>query len=231
MKAVEAKNGRKKDATMQLVLFDSPKHLLARQGEHNRAQIDDSRQQEVVERSAREEHLVTCEREWIERCKKGDLHALGELYAQHKDLVYNTALRLCREQSDAEDILQEVFIRVAKGIRTFRGDAAFSTWLYRLTINATRTYLKKRASAAREIPVVAEEFVPAREPDPLARDRLLEALSQLPQGYREILVLHDVRGLRHAEIAEILGIQKGTSKSQLSKARNRMRELLKERSI
>jgi len=160
--------------------------------------------------------------------QQASVKELAHIYQNHKDQVYTLALRLCGNTSDAEDILQEVFLRVYKSIHQFRGDSALSTWLYRLTVNATRSFIKKQQRLSQK-PELPEQVLDASKlpGDPVMRRHLLKALSQLPQGYREVLVLHDIQGLLHEEIAEILNIRKGTSKSQLHKARNRMRTLLK----
>lgn len=167
----------------------------------------------------------------IAECLAGEQEAFGQLFARHQERVYGLALRLAGDPADAADILQEVFLRVYRSLATFRQDAAFSTWLYRLTVNAARTYLGKRSKRReRELPLAPDDDIPVvtRHTDPLSRKHLLQALAQLPPKYREVLVLHDVEGLRHREIAEVLGVQVGTSKSQLHKARKHMRAALQE---
>ena len=170
----------------------------------------------------------------IESVRGGERWAFRRLFQMYKDRVYRLCLRLCGDEADAADLLQDVFLRVHRGIHTFRGDAAFSTWLIRLAVNTTRSFLS-RQGRRKTISLQEEEGTQQKEPshttaprDPWMRKRLLEALEQLPQKYREVLVLHDIEELTHVEIAEILGIQKGTSKSQLHKARKKMRGLLQE---
>jgi RNA polymerase sigma-70 factor (ECF subfamily) len=130
--------------------------------------------------------------------------------------------------SDAEEVAQEVFVRVYRGLAAFRGDSALSTWVYRLTVNAALSHLARRGrrnevgdDGLAELPAA-----PATERDSALAARIEAALAQLPPGYRAILVLHDVEGLSHEECAAILECRIGTCKSQLHKARARMRELL-----
>jgi RNA polymerase sigma-70 factor (ECF subfamily) len=134
---------------------------------------------------------------------------------------------------DAEEVAQEAFIRIFRGLPKFRGDAALSTWIYRLAVNAALSHRTRRAGA--RLPTdenqndQALEAQPAEEPAPgdaVLRGRLERALVQLPAGYRTVIVLHDVEGLEHEEIASILRCHVGTSKSQLHKARARLREIL-----
>jgi len=130
--------------------------------------------------------------------------------------------------SDAEEVAQEVFVRVFRGLAAFRGDSALSTWIYRLTVNASLSHLAKRGrrqevgdDALGELPAP-----PTAERDSALAARIESALGQLPAGYRAILVLHDIEGLSHEECSSILECRVGTCKSQLHKARAKMRELL-----
>ena len=166
----------------------------------------------------------TDEHELLARCRDGDEMAMQVLYNQHHRKVYAMALRLTGSESDAEDVVQDTFLKAFKYIGKFRGDSAVSTWLCRIAINLSRDAYKKKS---RTRPEADLELTDSREPrDGLARKHLEAALAQLPEGYREVLVMHDVMDMGHAEIAGILDIQEGTSKSQLHKARARMRELL-----
>ena len=149
------------------------------------------------------------------------------LYHQYKRRVYGMAHRIVGS-SDAEEVAQEVFVRIFRALERFRGDSALSTWIYRLTVNASLSHLAKRGrrhevgdDTLGELPAP-----PATERDPGLASRIEAALAQLPAGYRAILVLHDVEGLSHEECAVILECRVGTCKSQLHKARGRMRELL-----
>jgi len=149
------------------------------------------------------------------------------LYHQYKRRVFGMAHRIVGT-SDAEEVAQEVFVRVFRGLATFRGDSALSTWIYRLTVNAALSHLARRGrrhevgdDGLTELPAP-----PITERDSALAARIEAALAQLPPGYRAILVLHDVEGLSHEECATILECRIGTCKSQLHKARARMRELL-----
>jgi RNA polymerase sigma-70 factor (ECF subfamily) len=170
----------------------------------------------------------------ITQCIEGQEQAFAVLFERHKDRVYTLALRFTRDPNDAADVLQEVFLRVHRHIHTFRQEAAFSTWLYRLTLNTSRTFLTRREKRQhREQPHEEgwEERSPGRTsplPDPAAKKQILQVLNELPDGYRDVLILHDIEGLPHKEIAAIMDITVGTSKSQLYKARRKMREALKE---
>ena len=164
----------------------------------------------------------------IAACRRGEARAMEMLYHQYKRRVFGMAHRIVGAD-DAEEVAQEVFVRVYRGLAAFRGDSALSTWIYRLTVNAALSYLARRGRR-QEIPVddtLAEVAAPpVAERDPGLAARIETALGQLPAGYRAILVLHDVEGLSHEECAEILECRVGTCKSQLHKARARMRELL-----
>jgi RNA polymerase sigma-70 factor (ECF subfamily) len=165
--------------------------------------------------------------ELIEACRRGEERAMEALYHQYKRRVFGLVTRIVGP-SDSEEVAQEVFVRIFRGLAKFRGDAALGTWIYRLSVNAALTHVTRR----NRHPEVGEEVLanvpaPSRpQRDPCLSDRLTEAMSALPPGYRAILVLHDVEGLSHEECAAIMGCRVGTSKSQLHKARMRMRDLL-----
>ena len=164
----------------------------------------------------------------VAACRRGEARAMEMLYHQYKRRVFGMAHRIVGA-NDAEEVAQEVFVRVFRGLAAFRGDSALSTWIYRLTVNASLSYLARRGRR-QEVPVddaLAEVPAPAAvERDPGLAARIEQALGALPAGYRAILVLHDVEGLSHEECAAILECRVGTCKSQLHKARARMRELL-----
>jgi RNA polymerase sigma-70 factor (ECF subfamily) len=133
-------------------------------------------------------------------------------------------------RSDAEELTQDVFLRIFRGLGSFRGDAALGTWVYRLAMNVCLSFLSRRKRRQRlderfEV-APAETAAPAPDSNPWLRQQLEAAMGQLSPGYRAVLVLHDVEGLNHEEIAKILGCRVGTSKSQLHKARMKMRDLL-----
>jgi RNA polymerase sigma-70 factor (ECF subfamily) len=163
----------------------------------------------------------------IAACRRGEARAMEMLYHQYKRRVFGMAHRIVGA-SDSEEVAQEVFVRVFRGLAAFRGDSALSTWIYRLTVNAALSHLARRG---RRHEVGDDGLTELPAPAPAERDsalatRIEAALAELPAGYRAILVLHDVEGLSHEECAAILECRVGTCKSQLHKARARMRELL-----
>ena len=167
--------------------------------------------------------------ELIAACRRGEARAMEMLYHQFKRRVFGMAHRIVGP-NDAEEVAQEVFVRVFRGLAAFRGDAALSTWIYRLTVNASLSHLARRGRR-QEVHTGDEALAELAAPPEAARDpglanRIEAALQTLPPGYRAILVLHDVEGLSHEECATILECRVGTCKSQLHKARARMRELL-----
>ena len=165
--------------------------------------------------------------ELIAACRRGEARALEALYHQYKRRVYGLVTRIAGTQ-DADEVAQEVFVRIFRGLKNFRGDSALGTWIYRLAVNAALTHVTRRSRhghAGEEVlaDLPAQTITPR---DLRVAARLEQALAELPAGYRAILVLHDVEGLSHEECASIVGCRVGTSKSQLHKARARMRELL-----
>jgi len=175
----------------------------------------------------------------IERAKQGDAEAFQALYDRHKRRVYSLCLRMTANTAEAEDLAQEAFLQLYRKIGTFRGESAFSTWLHRLSVNVVLMHLRKKS-----LPVVSleettqgggEEDTPKKDfgADDVAlagsidRLQLQRAVDSLPPGYRTIFVLHDVEGYEHNEIAGIVGCSIGNSKSQLHKARMKLRDLLK----
>ncbi len=172
------------------------------------------------------------------KAAEGDMQAFEELYRRHNRRVYALCLRMTQNVSEAEDLAQEVFIQLFRKIGSFRGDSAFTTWLHRLTVNQVLMHFRKRKVRAEkttedgEIPVqiVLGTDNPRRMPviDRIALDN---AIAQLPPGYRAVFVLHDIEGHEHGEIGRMLGCSVGTSKSQLHKARMKLRRLLAKREI
>jgi len=173
----------------------------------------------------------------VARAQAGDESAFEALFHAHNRRVYYLCLRMIGNPADAEELTQETFLRVFRKIHTFRGESAFSTWLHRLAVNTVLMRLRRKMPT--EIPAddteEAEEFDrPAREfgaPDTVLlgvvdRVSLDKAIAELPHGYRRAFILHDVLGCEHHEIAEIEGCSIGNSKSQLHKARLRLRKLL-----
>lgn len=156
-----------------------------------------------------------------------------ELYQAHHRRVYSTCLRMTRDVSIAEDLTQEVFVHLFRAIGSFRGEAAFTTWLHRLTINHVLMHFRKckvrseRTTAGGELPVrVVAGSNDHTRMNIIERILLSEVIAKLPEGYRDALVLHDIEGLEHKEIAKMKGRKEGTSKSQLHKARRMLRALI-----
>ncbi|MGQ9897655.1 MAG: RNA polymerase sigma factor [Acidobacteriota bacterium] len=155
------------------------------------------------------------------------------LYRQHYRRVYAICLRMTGNPDDAEDLTQEVFVQVLRKLDSFRGEAAFTTWLHRIAVNQVLMHFRKKSNRMESVTEegeMPEEVTPVmiRQSQAPLVDKLalLSAVKKLPRGYRTVLILHDVKGYEHEEIGGLLGISAGTSKSQLHKARARMQELL-----
>ncbi len=163
----------------------------------------------------------------VAACLRGEEWAMEALYHRYKRRVFGLVTRIVGT-NDNEEVVQEVFVRIYRGLAKFRGDSALSTWIYRLSVNAALTHATRKKPRWTE----GEEALaklPAKEEsrrDPRLAARLEEALGALPAGYRAVMVLHDIEGLSHEECAKIMGCRVGTSKSQLHKARGKMRDLL-----
>ena len=163
----------------------------------------------------------------------GDAAAFEKLYQLHHRRVYSLCLRMLGNASEAEDLTQDVFVQLFRKIGSFRGDSAFTTWLHRMTVNQVLMHFRKRGVKLEQATEDGEMQEPVEigtgrpEAMPIVdRIALEKAISELPPGYRTVFVLHDVEGHEHEEIAKMLGCSVGTSKSQLHKARMRLRELL-----
>jgi RNA polymerase sigma-70 factor, ECF subfamily len=168
-----------------------------------------------------------------QRAAAGDMDAFEKIYRRYHQRVYSHCLRMVRNSTDAEDLTQEVFIQLFRKIHTFRGDSSFTTWLHRLTVNQVLMHLRKpivktektTEDGATPIRTVRGTENPSRMAviDRIALD---QAIGQLPPGYRVVFILHDIEGYEHEQIGKILGCAVGTSKSQLHKARLRLRQFL-----
>jgi RNA polymerase sigma-70 factor, ECF subfamily len=161
---------------------------------------------------------------------KADVPAFEDLYRQHSTRLFNLAWRMCGTRADAEDLLQEIFLLAYRKLPEFRGDSNVGTWLYRLAMNRCLDHLKSRHTRASSATTTLDEEVmpgPRRVADGgIKRLDLERAIARLPEGARAAFVLHDVEGFQHHEVATILGISEGTSKSQVHKARLKLRALL-----
>jgi RNA polymerase sigma-70 factor (ECF subfamily) len=176
--------------------------------------------------------------EMIARAQQGDSAAFEWLFRQHSPKVYRLCLRMLKDKVAAEDLTQEAFLRVFRNIASFRGESAFSTWLHRIAVNAVLMHLRKNGQQKFSSSPPAENGDGWRAPrcedcvPDLRLERLVDRLAinrpleSMPAGYKRVLVLHDIEGYQHNEIAAILGCSTGTSKSQLHKARGLMGKLL-----
>lgn len=178
------------------------------------------------------------ETQLIARAQQGDEQAFAALFEVHKRRVYSLCLRMTGNTAEAEDLTQEAFLQLFRKIGTFRGESAFSTWLHRLAVNVVLMRLRKKG-----LQQVSLDEVDTSGDEPVKRDygdddrRLIgsidriglsRAIAELPPGYRSVFVLHDVEGYEHNEIAEIMKCSVGNSKSQLHKARMKLREWLRQ---
>jgi RNA polymerase sigma-70 factor (ECF subfamily) len=178
------------------------------------------------------------EAEVIERARQGDMKCFEALYRLHKRRVYSLCLRMTGNVEEAEDLTQDAFFQLYRKIATFRGESAFSTWLHRLTVNIVLMHLRKKVLPEITLDETldpGDEDVQKKEygtqdrslSGVVDRVNLERAISSLPPGYRIIFVLHDVEGYEHNEIAEMMGCSIGNCKSQLHKARMKLRCLLR----
>jgi len=177
------------------------------------------------------------EAEVIAKAQLGDERCFAALYAQHKRRVFSLCLRMTGDHAKAEDFTQEAFLHLFRKIGSFRGESAFSTWLHRLAVNLVLMQFRKKVLAE----ISLDETLDTQQEDKPRRDiairdnvlhgsidriTLQRVIDDLPPGYRIIFVLHDIEGYEHNEIAEMLGCSVGNSKSQLHKARMKLRTLL-----
>jgi len=156
-----------------------------------------------------------------------------EIYHLHHKRVYSICFRMLQNAADAEDLTQQVFIQLFRKLHTFRGESSFTTWLHRMTVNQVLMHFRRRVvktekttdDGSTPVRIVSGTENPSR-PALIDRIALNHAIGQLPAGYRLVFILHDVEGFEHEQIGKMLGCAVGTSKSQLYKARQRLRELL-----
>jgi RNA polymerase sigma-70 factor (ECF subfamily) len=173
----------------------------------------------------------------VERCRRGELGAFEELYKAHAGRLYSLACRMLGNPADAEDLLQEIFLAAHRKLDSFRGESALGTWLYRLGMNQILDHVRSRAGRAGQVTdglddasLLADASGHRLADRAIDRIDLERALAELPDGCRAAFLLHDVEGLEHKEVSEVLGIAEGTSKSQVHKARLRLRGLLRRNS-
>jgi len=170
------------------------------------------------------------ESQLIRQACQGNASAVRALYERHSPRVFAVVRRIAGDDDTAQDYAQEAWIRAIRALPTFRGDARFSTWLHRIAVNSALQALRKaetRTKRQAPMPAAIPVSPPQGDRDTLLGNLLERAMDQLPEGMRQVLVLHDVEGYTHEEIGGILGVTSGTSKSQLFKARAKMRDLLR----
>lgn len=168
----------------------------------------------------------------------GNAASFEEIYRRHSRRVYGICLRMTGNATEAEDLTQDTFAHLFRKIGSFRGSSAFTTWLHRLTVNQVLMHFRRRRARPELVTDDGEPPVeiargsenPNRMPV-VDRIALEQAVAQLPEGYRRVFLLHDVEGYEHEEIARMLGVAAGTSKSQLHKARMKLRTLIKQQAI
>lgn len=167
----------------------------------------------------------------VARSQAGDVQAFESIYRQHAARIYTLACRMAGSPEDGEDLLQEIFLQAYRKLGSFKGDAALGTWLYRLALNHCLDYVRSRQAKMSKLTETLDaetSYQPvARRETPIARLDLERALERLPDGCREAFVLHDIEGFGHKEVGDLLGIAEGTSKSQVFKARAKLRALLR----
>lgn len=193
-----------------------------------------------VARARRIETGEMPEADAIRLAQGGDAAAFERLYQLHSRRVYSLCLRMVGNTAEAEDLTQEAFLQLFRKVATFRGESAFSTWLHRLAVNVVLMKLRKKSGIETSLEQITEPDEDSGGPrrdfgtldlrltGSIDRVNLQRAVDQLPPGYKSVFVLHDVQGYEHNEIAHIMGCSIGNSKSQLHKARMRLRELLQE---
>jgi RNA polymerase sigma-70 factor (ECF subfamily) len=175
----------------------------------------------------------------IKRAQQGDSDAFSTLFHAHKSRIYSLCLRMTNNAAEAEDLAQDAFLQMFRKIASFRGDSALSTWLYRIAVNTVLMHFRKKSlvqvsldepytSKNDNAKQVRREYgiKDDRLSGSVSRIALTRAISELPEGYRTIFLLHEVEGYEHQEIADLLGCSVGNSKSQLHKAKLRMRDFL-----
>lgn len=208
-----------------------PSRMNDQNGEENRA--DESQEKTVTTAPA-----PAADSDLVARAQAGDHGAFALLYGMHKRRVYSLCLRMVNSVAEAEDLTQEAFLQLHRKIGTFRGDSAFSTWLHRLAVNVVLMHLRKKGLSLTSLD---EAMEPTQDDGPgrsfgapdltlagsIDRLALERAVGDLPAGYRLIFVLHDIEGYEHNEIATMLDCSIGNSKSQLHKARLKLRDALR----
>jgi RNA polymerase sigma-70 factor (ECF subfamily) len=168
--------------------------------------------------------------ELVARCRAGDSDAFEALYREHAPRLYALARRMTGSEQESEDLLQEIFLQAHRKLASFRGDAAIGTWLYRLAVRQCLDFLRSPQGRMKAVSRTYEDegtHVPATRDTPVARLDIERAVQRLPNGCRTAFVLRDVEGFEHKQIAEMLGVSENTSKTQVFKARMKLRAMLR----
>lgn len=170
---------------------------------------------------------AAAERALVERCRAGDEQAFQELVDRHKDLVFALIARTVQDRSRAEDLAQDVFLRVHRGLPYFRGEARLSTWIYRIVANVClQDHGKPGAAESLDDGRTAPGSADRQFGDLELRDRLEKAIARLPPNYRLVIAAHYLQGVRYEDLAEALELPLGTIKTQLHRAKQQLRRLL-----
>jgi RNA polymerase sigma-70 factor (ECF subfamily) len=172
----------------------------------------------------------------VKQCQRGDSEAMTCLIVKYQDRIYNTILKICNNSDDAAELTQDTFVKVIENITAFRGKSSFYTWLFRVAVNETINYCRRRFKVPMQsldngpsLAVLAES--PENDPARLAQQKeviklLTDAIGRLDEEHRVVLILRDIEQMSYDQIAEVLEIEMGTVKSRLSRARALLRELL-----
>ena len=174
------------------------------------------------------ENKPSPEKELIKKCQKGD--SFKELFDLFKDRVFSTSVRMLGNIQDAEDVSQEVFIKIFKNIKYFKGDSSLTTWIYKISVNTCFDNLKKQKKQKKSESFDSEDIMPltshSERPSGTIKIIIENEISKLPEKYRTVFILHEIDGFKHEEIAEIMTIPPGTSKSHLFQAKSILRKKL-----
>jgi len=177
------------------------------------------------------EKYIPKHRKLIDACKKGDRKAQFELYKLYSLAMYNTSLRIVRDPDDAEDVMQEAFLKAFTRISTYRGEVSFGAWLKRIVVNKSLDFLRLRRERVSLDEVNEVEEIPEDDPGVIdhaySADEIRRAIYALPEGYRLVLSLILLEGYDHEEVSEILRISNATSRTQYHRAKKKLAELLK----
>jgi RNA polymerase sigma-70 factor, ECF subfamily len=171
-------------------------------------------------------HQLADQRALIERARGGDASAHRALYDTHVDQIYRLTFRLTGAEHTAREVTQNVFVRAFASLDGFRGESAFGTWLHAIAVSLSLNEIRRRKREwARNAPLEDASTLAQSAPssDPMLREKLREAVNDLPEGCRAVFMMHDAEGYTHQEIAKALGVSVGTSKAQLSRARGKLR--------